>query len=282
MIRRLLGATLTATAGFALVSAVPAAATTAVDFAGTVALSNCSGSVVKTASAAADDPALVLTNGHCLEEGFPQAGEVIVDQPSSRTFSLLSPDGASSVGELRANRLEYATMTGTDAALYRLDVSYTQIEQSYGISALELAGRTAEGTPINVVSGYWKKVYSCSVDAFVPELREADWSWRDSIRYTPECDTIGGTSGSPIVDAGTGKVIGVNNTGNESGERCTMNNPCEVDEQGNVTVRQGRNYGQQTHQIPGCLTAGSRIDLNQAGCELPSPSSLLKSSLLKP
>lgn len=282
MIRRLLGATLTVTAGFALVSAIPAAAeqAMAVDFAGAVALSNCSGSVVKTASAAAADPALVLTNGHCLEEGFPEAGEVIVDQPSSRTFSLLSADGSGSVGELKANRLEYATMTGTDAALYRLDVSYTQIEQSYGISALELAGRPSEGTPISVVSGYWKKIYSCSVDGFVNELREADWSWRDSIRYTPECETIGGTSGSPIVDAGTGKVVGVNNTGNESGERCTMNNPCEVDEQGNVTVRQGRNYGQQTHQIPGCLTAGSRIDLNQAGCDLPKPSSLLK--LLKP
>ncbi|QFU85710.1 serine protease [Amycolatopsis sp. YIM 10] len=281
MIRRLLGATLTAAAGFALVSAVPAAAATAVDFAGAVALSNCSGSVVKTASAAADDPALVLTNGHCLEEGFPEAGEVIVDQPSTRTFSLLSADGTGSVGELRANRLEYATMTGTDAALYRLDVSYTQIEQSYGIRALELAGRPSEGTAISVVSGYWKKIYSCSVDGFVHELREADWTWRDSIRYTPECQTIGGTSGSPIVDAGTGKVVGVNNTGNESGERCTMNNPCEVDEQGNVTVRQGRNYGQQTHQIPACLTAGSRIDLGQAGCELPKPSSLLK-TLLKP
>ncbi|AXB45682.1 trypsin-like serine peptidase [Amycolatopsis albispora] len=282
MTRRLLGAILPATAAFALVSAMPAAAeTAAVDFAGAVALSNCSGSVVRTASAAADDPALVLTNGHCLEEGFPEAGEVIVDQPSARTFSLLNADGSGPIGELRANRLEYATMTGTDAALYRLDVSYTQIEQSYGIKALELAARPEEGAAISVVSGYWQKIYSCSVDGFVHELREADWTWQDSIRYTPECDTIGGTSGSPIVDNASGKVVGVNNTGNESGERCTMNNPCEVDEQGNVTVRHGRNYGQQTHQIPGCLTAGSRIDLNQAGCELPKPSSLLK-SLVRP
>ncbi|GAB2743309.1 S1 family peptidase [Amycolatopsis magusensis] len=278
MIRRLLGATFAATAGFALVSALPAAASTAVDFAGAVALSNCSGSVVKTATAAADDPALVLTNGHCLEEGFPDAGEVLVDQPSTRTFSLLSADGSGAVGQLRANRLEYATMTGTDAALYRLDVSYTQIEQSYGISALELAERPSAGTPISVVSGYWQKIYRCSVDGFVHELREGDWTWRDSIRYTPECQTIGGTSGSPIVDAGSGKVVGVNNTGNESGGECTMNNPCEVDEQGNVTVRQGINYGQQTHHIPACVGEGSRVDLNRPGCELPKPGF----SLLRP
>lgn len=48
---------------------VPAAK--AVTFAGTVALSNCSGSVVRIPDAAPTDPALVLSNGHCMESGFP-------------------------------------------------------------------------------------------------------------------------------------------------------------------------------------------------------------------
>lgn len=43
----------------------------AVTFAGTVALSNCSGSVVRAPSSLPGDPALVLSNGHCLETGFP-------------------------------------------------------------------------------------------------------------------------------------------------------------------------------------------------------------------
>ncbi len=42
------------------------------NFAGTVSLSNCSGSVVRMPDSAASDPALVLTNGHCLESGFPR------------------------------------------------------------------------------------------------------------------------------------------------------------------------------------------------------------------
>src|SRR5881397_4017428 len=62
----------------------------AVNFAGTVALSNCSGSVIRFPNSADTDPALVMTNGHCLETGFPEPGEVIVDQASSRTFSLLN------------------------------------------------------------------------------------------------------------------------------------------------------------------------------------------------
>ncbi|WP_216213746.1 S1 family peptidase [Amycolatopsis aidingensis] len=242
-----------------------------VDFRATVALSNCSGSVVRLAGAAPEDPALVLSNGHCLQAGFPEPGEVIVDRPSQRQFRLLTADGRGELGTLRASRLLYATMTETDVALYRLRRSYAELERAYGMRPLVLASaRTDEGSPISVVSGYWKRIYSCTVDGFVHELREAGWTWRDSIRYTSRCDTIGGTSGSPIVDRDSGEVVGVNNTGNEDGRRCTLNNPCEVDEQGNVTVRPGTNYGQQTYRFYGCLIAGSRLDLTRPDCHLPS------------
>nr|WP_245574190.1 serine protease [Amycolatopsis nigrescens] len=261
-----------------MATAVPAAAGAstatilAPDFHGIVALSNCSGSVVKPVGAADTDPALVLSNGHCLESGFPGPGEVIVNQPSTRSFSLLSTDGQSTVGQLRATKIIYATMTDTDASLYQLSTSYAQIDQSYGIKALELSdAHPTAGSAIDVISGYWKRIYSCSIDGFPYQLREGSWTWKDSIRYTPECKTIGGTSGSPIVDRASGKVVGVNNTGNESGERCTDNNPCEVDENGNVTVRHGTNYGQQTYLFHGCLAPRGEIDLNQPDCKLPKP-----------
>jgi V8-like Glu-specific endopeptidase len=280
MTRRLLGTLFAALTATVLVGAAPAASaapatTLATTFAGTVALSNCSGSVVKLAGAAETDRALVLSNGHCLEEGFPAAGEVIVDKSSRRTFSLLSTDGKSSLGTLRATKLVYATMTDTDTSLYQLSTTYAQIKSQYGISALELAStHPAAGTQIDVVSGYWKKIYSCSVDGFVNELHEGDWVWKDSIRYTPECKTIGGTSGSPIVETSTGKVIGVNNTGNEDGARCTMNNPCEVAADGTVTVHKGINYGEQTYLFYGCMVAGSEINLSKPGCALPKPAAV--------
>ncbi|MGI5339752.1 trypsin-like serine peptidase [Streptomyces sp. CA-181903] len=243
----------------------------AVDFAGTVALSNCSGSLIRLPNSADSDPGLVLTNGHCLETGMPGPGDVIVDQPSSRTFSLLNST-AGRAATLRASKVAYATMTDTDVTLYQLTTSYAQIKKSYGINALSLsADHPAAGTPIKVVSGYWKRIYSCNVDGFVHELREGDWTWKDSLRYTPSCNTIGGTSGSPVIDVNTGKVIAVNNTGNENGERCTENNPCEVDENGNVTVRRGINYAEQTYGITKCVTAGNRIDLSLPDCTLPKP-----------
>ncbi|MCF3118905.1 trypsin-like peptidase domain-containing protein [Streptomyces arenae] len=243
----------------------------AVDFAGTVALSNCSGSVVRTPKAAADDPALVLTNGHCIESGFPAAGEVVVDQPSTRTFKLLDAQ-ANDVATLKASKVSYATMTDTDVTIYQLTSSYRDITKKYGIKPLVLDdGHPVKGRAITVVSGYWKKTYSCSIDGFVYRLKEGEWTWKDSVRYTPACQTIGGTSGSPVIDHKTGKVTAVNNTGNEDGERCTLNNPCEVDRKGTVTVRKGINYAQETYGIVPCVGKGSKIDLGRPGCRLPRP-----------
>ncbi|MFB6674759.1 serine protease [Streptomyces sp. NPDC056390] len=243
----------------------------AVTFAGTVALSNCSGSVVRVPDSQPTDPALVMSNGHCLESGFPGPGEVVVDQPSSRTFSLLNSAG-SKVATLRANKIAYGTMTDTDVSLYQLTSTYAQIESSYGIKALELsASHPTAGTAITVVSGYWKKTYSCNIDGFAYRLKEGEWTWKDSVRYTSTCNTIGGTSGSPVVDQASGKVVAVNNTGNEDGARCTDNNPCEVDENGTVTVREGINYAQETYGIVPCVGVGNKIDLSAPGCELPKP-----------
>ncbi|MDX2601093.1 serine protease [Streptomyces caniscabiei] len=249
----------------------PAPAAQAVNFAGTVSLSNCSGSVVRMPDSEDNDPALVMTNGHCLETGFPTPGQVIVDRASTRTFGLLNSAGTR-VGTLRASKIAYGTMTDTDMAVYQLTTTYAQIKSTYGIDALVYdTARPTAGTDISVVSGYWKRIYSCDVDGFAYRLKEGDWTWKDSIRYTSACNTIGGTSGSPVVNVATNKVVGVNNTGNESGERCTVNNPCEVDANGTVTVRQGINYAQQTWHVPACFGVDNKLDLSASGCVLPKP-----------
>ncbi|NUV63885.1 serine protease [Streptomyces sp. CAI-85] len=243
----------------------------AVTLAGTVALSNCSGSVVRFPNSLDTDPALVLSNGHCLTSGFPEPGEVITNQSSTRTFGLLNSSGTR-VATLRAAKLAYATMTDTDVSIYQLTSSYATIRNSYGISALTVQDtHPTAGTAITVASGYWKRLYNCNVDGFVYRIKEGDWTWKDSVRYTSACQTIGGTSGSPVVDQATGKVVAVNNTGNEDGQSCTVNNPCEVDTAGNVTVRKGINYAQQTYLIPACFTTGNQLNLNAAGCALPKP-----------
>lgn len=124
-------------------------------------------------------------------------------------------------------------MTDTDVSLYEVDATYAQIKERFGVKPLALAAEHPKGWHSHQRRlGLLEEAVPCSIDGFV---REGRWTWKDSVRYTPACQNIGCTSGSPVVDTATGAVVAVNNTGNESGGRCTDNNPCEVDESGRVT-----------------------------------------------
>jgi V8-like Glu-specific endopeptidase len=249
---------------------IPRSFDTQYDFEGIVALDDCSGSLIRFSTSLDTDPAMVLTNGHCLESGMPTPGQVITGQASSRELDLMAADGTT-VGSLTATQVLYSTMTHTDITLYRTQETYADILSQYGVHAFELAStHPASGTAIDVISGYWQRGYSCSIDGFVYELKEADWTWLDSVRYSSTgCDVIGGTSGSPVLQSGTRTVIAINNTGNKDGEKCTLDNPCEVDANGQITYTQGMSYGEETYLIYTCVNANRDIDLSMPGCQLP-------------
>ncbi|RJQ77281.1 serine protease [Pseudonocardiaceae bacterium YIM PH 21723] len=236
---------------------------------GAVGLSNCSGSVIRLTTSEDEDPAMVLTNGHCTQQFKPKPGYASVNQPIVRDITVLDAEG-NAQARAKTTKLLYATLTGTDIGLYQLDKSYDQLS-SEGAKIFELAPEHPHaGQGIHLIAGHekWKKTWACSVERFVYELREEPETQRDSLRYAPGCQTGHGTSGSPLIDPDTDQVIGVHNTGNDDGQQCTNNNPCEVDEQGNITVHHNQKYGQQTYQLYGCLAEHSEIDLSRAECAL--------------
>lgn len=264
------GVVASAVAGVVL--AAPAHAVSAGGLTATIALNNCSAALVRYPSSVDSDRAMMLTNGHCYEGGFLSAGQVLQNRSSSRSGRLLNSAGTA-LATLRADRLLYATMTNTDVSLYRLTVTFGTIKSRYGVTALTIAStRPTAGIAITIPSGYWKRVLNCQLNGFVTTLREDQWTWHDSIRYDTTFNTIHGTSGSPVLDA-TGNVVGINNTGNDNGQTCTLNNPCEVDQNGNVTVHQGQSYGEQTYWFTTCLDSTNTINLNIAGCLLTKPAS---------
>jgi V8-like Glu-specific endopeptidase len=250
-----------------------------VDFEGTVSIGSrmtggCSAAIVRYETSLPTDPAMVLTNGHCLEGGMMGHGQFIINEGSKRSFTVLdpkNPDREAGLGKIRAKMVIYGTMTRTDIALYGLEETFEEIEAKMGIRPLVLSSRPAEaGVRIEIPSGYWRTGYACEIETVVPTLKEGEWIWKDSLRYSePGCDTKGGTSGSPIVAAGTRTVIAINNTGNESGEECTMNNPCEVDRDGKIFYEKGLSYGQQIHWIYSCLDQDLNFDLLLESCVLP-------------
>jgi V8-like Glu-specific endopeptidase len=214
--------------------------------------------------------AIIMTNGHCIQKpgGFLNPGEVWVNRPMKRDMKIF--DGNMKLHNVQSTKILYATMTNTDVAFYELTETYNEITDKTKIRPFLLDSvRPMDGISIEIISGYWDRGYSCEIDGFVFNIREGAWTFTDSIRYTAGCDTIGGTSGSPIIARGERTVVAINNTSNKSGERCTLNNPCEVDEDGSVTVRKGVRYGQQTYNTYTCLTPDFRFELNRRGCELP-------------
>jgi len=264
-----LGATVLAAAQLA--GPTPAAADTlqAASLTATIALSNCSASLVRFPTSVDTDRALMLTNGHCYEGGMPGAGVVLTNRSSTRSGTLLSSTG-SSLGTVRADLMLYATMTNTDVTLYRLNTTFASIKSTYGVTALTVsASHPVDGSSMFIPSGYWKQIWNCSINGFVSTLREDAWTFHDSIRYSTGCNTTHGTSGSPIVDLNSNQIVGINNTGNDDGEMCTLNNPCEVDADGTTHAYQGQSYGQETYWFTTCLTSTNTIDLNKAGCLLP-------------
>ena len=239
------------------------------DFEGIVKFDNCSGSLIKFAGQPMTAKAYVLTNGHCIQKrgGFLKPGEVWSHRKLRRNMRIYKAD--MTLVRVTSTKIVYATMTDTDSAIYELRETYAELANK-GIRPFELDNQHPfVGMNIDIVSGYWDRGYRCHIDAFIPQLLEGDWTFTDSIRYSAKgCDTIGGTSGSPIIETSTRKVVGVNNTGNKRGGRCTLNNPCEQDENGDITVMK-RSYGQQTYQFYTCLSVDFQVDLSLPGCDLP-------------
>jgi len=210
---------------------------------GVADFSNCSGFLVTTASRASSDRAWVATNGHCwqglLGGMVLKPAEVRRDQHIKRSLSLVNDQGR----KLRftTDRLVVATMTGTDLALYELKESYESL-QSKGIRPFVL-GRPVLGEAVEVISGHKNSSHSCRIEA-ITDTREGGYRFTNSLRLSSECQQGSGTSGSPVLRAGTREVIAIANSFNKNGRACGNNNPCEVDGE-SVSVQFRARYAQQ-------------------------------------
>ena len=233
--------------------------------AGTVKLGACSGAVVRSARSRASDAALVLTNGHCAEPR-PARSKVVVNRPGRQLAIILDEHGEPLV-RAYTTRLVYATITGTDVAVYRLGTTYEQLAAD-GLRAFALSTRGPRpGQELRVLSGMSGRDWTCTVQTLVAALREVGYTQRHAIRYRshPGCNPGHGDSGSPLVDIATGEIVGVHSTSSDGGSRCEENNPCEVGPRGGVVSVKGRKYGQQTALLSRCLTSGSKFDRVRCG-----------------
>ena len=242
-------------------------------FNGVVALEGCSGAIFQYEGQPMDDQALVLTNGHCI--GMLGPYEVLVHEPYQVDLTAFGAENTPA-STWRTTEIVYGTMRDTDLAVLRLDATYQEILDTDGAVPLRLSDvRPDAGIPIAITSGFWEYIAVCEIDGFVPVMQEGAWIWTDSVRFSQPCETFGGTSGSPVISVETGEIVAVNNTGYEGGEPCSVNNPCEIDDDGTVRVETDGSYGQQTYTLYSCIDDAFALDLDRPDCALPIPRGVL-------
>lgn len=246
---------------------------------GTLTVSELSGMVANKCSGAIvnigrneNDYAVILTNGHCMRHKVIPAGVYVKDEMYVRS-DIGVFNNESKLIRVQPRNILYGTMEGADLGLIEISTSYRKLKEM-GVRIFELSQQNSSpGEELFTASGFWKTSQTCVYGHGVYQLLEGNYVWVNALSMEKSCQIKGGWSGSPLISKVNGQIVGVLNTSNENGERCTMNNPCEKDQRGNVTAVQGNAYGIHTAVIWSCLSNG-RVDLNKPGCKLFSSTKL--------
>lgn len=243
------------------------------DFNGGVIVNGCSGALMMMEGMRPEQPALVMTNGHCVDIGRLSGGKSELLGPGEYLFDyahnvteqvvvvVRSPGGASQT--VKVERLVFATMTGTDVAIYQLRESYQELEKRYQVKPLTLdRGPVISGTPVVLVSNYYAEMWNCEMGEHT-SLLEGPYTTTRGIQLGHGChDIYIGISGSPILRAGTRSIVGLANTHfSGSGAPCTFNNPCEYDSTTGKkkTPAPGQTYGVTTSELYLCFDEQQRV-----------------------
>ena len=218
--------------------------TYASEFQGQVSLSNCTGFVFKTQETLLSDKARVATNGHCLQSLFGmilKPGQTKRNEKASRSMTLYTNAGRTY--KTKSESLAFATMTGTDLAIYELSETYNDLA-ARDIYPLTISRELPYlGQEVMTISKRKKSKFSCRI-AHITQTSEGGYDFSDALRMSEECRQINGTSGSPVMDTRTGEVVGIANSFNKNGKRCGNNNPCERNGEQTIVVHRAR-YAQQ-------------------------------------
>ena len=218
-------------------------------------LGGCSGALVRFPASQDDDPALVLTAGHCVgRTGDPDATVSDARPAQAHPVTLLNADGRALTSTTVAE-VEFAgspAKGSTDLGLLRLTATFGVLDERYGAQPRTLASDGgAVGTTVRVLSGFWREETTCrqTERSGVPGPRTTV-TFEAGSSEEPCADIRPGWSGSPVVRPSDDRVVAVDSVGVHVGDHHLWN------------------AGPPVAMLLSCRGKDGRISLAVPGCHL--------------
>lgn len=227
--------------------------------------SRCTATLIETGADEAS--AYLLTNGHCVGLDGQPANRTVVDDEAFGEAVFFQTDDTAESDRLRvdAERVEYATMRGTDVAIVRLAATLGELRDA-GAVPVPIADEPPQAATavVNIAApsqgldeDEWMLRRGACTLGSTSDVIEYNWLWLDAQRN--DCPgVIGGSSGSPLF--ADGEVVSIINTTNtgvavERGDTCYLGKPCEVDGADAVFVAE-TSYGVRVAGLGRCFVDG--------------------------
>jgi uncharacterized protein (TIGR03437 family) len=240
----------------------------------------CTGFLLRATNApTASTPAYVVTNGHCVDRS--SANAIVAGAAfSGRVVFRFFHDTIERQLAAAIRRTAYSTMKAVDVAVLELNSTYTELLDA-AVRPLAVSSTPASGgddvitvgAPVSNIPAEesFLRLARCTLD---PPVDLIEWIWRFWRALPNRCSDIhGGSSGSPMIAAGSGQVVALINTSTVGAPRdsgafpCSLNQPCEV-ASGGFRYRQNTNYAVPIHGLAACFDAQGVFDLTRSGCPL--------------
>ncbi|SDX33377.1 V8-like Glu-specific endopeptidase [Pseudomonas syringae] len=221
----------------------------------------------------ADVPAYVLSSGHCT---YTQPGQLAVDlEIEGHVEFNYFKDMPRERKSYALKRINWSSLRGTDLALLELDTTLSRLiedgirpmtmETDVPVVGIDVLSVSAPLT----ATGYTLRMSACKLES-IANIVEHPYTW--NANQSNQCeDVLPGSSGSPLIDRYTNRIIGIMGTttrGAEEQTRCFADSPCEVDD-GQATWQANTNYASPIDSLPACFSEGV-FDITRPTCNLQS------------
>lgn len=238
---------------------------------------SCTGTFIEIPNMHLDSSAILITNGHCASVFFKD-NDIDYNQPIDATIYFKKRENVpeNEIVKVKAKRILYSTMKGTDLAIVELNISNRKLMEQ-GVYPIKVASTlpnvgtsiTTYGYPIALMPIFLRK--NESVLGSSSNISEFIWLWKNF--YSSKFSNIySGCSGSPVFTSNSQAVFAIINTTTIGGiGDCELGAPCELRRNDKPIVVGNTSYMLDVTKVARCFVNGV-FDINSGSFPYEKPS----------